>query len=63
MAKAITDKSDSDLKKLLTEKRTELRKFRFAEAGTKTRNVREGRLARQEIARILTELNRRAKQS
>ena len=48
-------KSGIDLKKLLVEKKEALRAFRFAIAGTKTRNVKEGKNLRKEIARILTE--------
>ena len=54
-------KSVKDLEKLLKEKRDELRDFRFASAGSRTRNVREGRNTRKEIAQILTELNARNK--
>jgi len=50
------NKSDIDLEKLLIEKQESLRNFRFNIAGTKTRNVKEGRTTRREIARILTEL-------
>lgn len=49
----------SELEKALTQKRTELREFRFNVAGAKTRNVKEGRDIRKEIARILTQLNAR----
>jgi len=49
-------KSVNDLEKMLKEKREELRAFRFASAGSRTRNVREGRNTRKEIAQILTEL-------
>ena len=48
-------KSDTELGKLLVEKREALRSFRFSIAGTKTRNVKEGKNLRKEIARILTE--------
>lgn len=51
-------KSVSDLAKALYDKREVLRNFRFGAAGSKTRNVKEGRNARKEIARILTELNK-----
>lgn len=52
-------KTDIDLAKALNEKREALRKFRFGISGSKTRNVKEGRDIRKEIARILTELNGR----
>ncbi|MAZ67337.1 50S ribosomal protein L29 [bacterium] len=55
----VTKKSVKDLEKLLKDKREDLRNFRFANAGSHTRNVREGRNTRREIAQILTELNAR----
>ena len=51
-------KSKVDLVKVLYEKREKLRTFRFGEAGSKTRNVKEGSALRKEIARIMTELNK-----
>ncbi len=48
-----------DLQKEVAAKREALRTFRFGEAGTRTRNVREGRGLRKEIARLLTEMNSR----
>ena len=51
-------KPREDLIKALYEKRTSLRAFRFGEAGSKTRNVKEGSALRKDIARILTELNK-----
>ena len=53
------DKSAEDLKKEIAEKRESLRQFRFGGAGSRTRNVREGRALRKDIARILTELRAR----
>ncbi len=47
-----------DLVKTLVEKREALRKFRFGEAGSKTKNVKEGKHIRKEIARILTVINK-----
>ena len=58
--KDLKKKSVKDLEKMLKEKREELRDFRFKSAGSRTRNVREGRNTRHEIALILTELNARA---
>lgn len=49
--------SQKDLVKALYEQREILAKFRFGVAGSKTRNVKEGRAAKKEIARIMTELN------
>lgn len=51
--------SVEDLKKEIAAKREALRVFRFGEAGSRTRNVREGRNLRREVARLLTELTRR----
>ena len=48
-----------DLQKEIAAKREALRTFRFGEAGTRTRNVKEGRNLRKEIARLLTEANSR----
>ena len=50
-------KAEKDLAKALYEQREILRNFRFGSAGSKTRNVKEGRAAKVEIARIMTELN------
>ena len=53
-------KHDKDeLVKNLSDKREALRVFRFGSAGTRTRNVREGRNLRKEIAQIMTELKKR----
>ena len=54
-------KTPADLSKLISEKREALRAFRFGAAGAKTKNVREGRVIRKDIARIMTAL--RAKQA
>ena len=51
--------SIEDLQKDIAAKRESLRTFRFSEAGTRTRNVREGRTLRKAIARLLTEMNSR----
>ncbi len=53
------EKSNKDLIKTLNEKREDLRKFRFGISGSKTRNVKEGKNTRKEIARALSELNSR----
>ena len=56
-AKEIKNKNKDELRKLLQEKREALRTFRFGIAGSKVRNVREGRGLRRDIARILTIIN------
>ncbi|MEK7180548.1 MAG: 50S ribosomal protein L29 [Patescibacteria group bacterium] len=52
--KELQEKTDKDLMKLLSEKRTALRNFRFGVAGSKIRNVKEGVAIEKDIARILT---------
>ena len=54
--KDITTKTPADLTKMLSEKRESLRVFRFGSAGAKSKNVKEGRETRKDIARIMTEL-------
>lgn len=51
-------KSQQDLIKALTEKREAFRKLKFGTAGSKVRNVKEGRSLRKNVARIMTELNK-----
>lgn len=51
--------SGEDLQKEIGEKREALRAFRFGSAGSRSRNVREGRALRVEIARLMTELSKR----
>lgn len=57
--KDITGKSEADLGKLLAEKREALRQFRFGEAGSRSRDVKEGRTLKREIAMIMTALHAR----
>ena len=52
-------KSREDLIKALLNKRETLRKFSFGTAGSHARNVKEGSALRKEIARIMTELNKK----
>ncbi|MGC9605290.1 MAG: 50S ribosomal protein L29 [Minisyncoccia bacterium] len=56
-SKDIVNKTAADLLKMLSDKRETLRVFRFGAAGAKSKNVREGRAVRKDIARILTALN------
>jgi len=58
--KDIVKKDDKGLVALVAEKREALRNFRF---GGAQRNVRQARQDKKDIARALTELNTRAKQS
>ncbi len=55
----ITQKKVEELQSSIAEKREALRAFRFGGAGSRARNVREGREIRKEIARMLTELRAR----
>ncbi len=52
-------KKESDLHKVLAEKRKSLREFRFGVSGSKVKNIKEARNLRKEIARILTDLGSR----
>ena len=56
----ISTQSHESLTVELAKSREALRTFRFAGAGSRSRNVREGRTQRKQIARILTELRARA---
>ena len=56
------NKSKGELKKLLVEKRKALHDFRFAFAGGKVKNVKEGKAARKDVARILTAISLQDKQ-
>ncbi len=49
-------KTKKDLIKLLEEKRDALQNFRFNISGARTKNVKEGKTVRKEIAQIQTEL-------
>lgn len=49
----------AELIKMVADKREALRADRFGAAGSRSRNVKAGREARKEIARILTELRAR----
>ena len=44
---------------LIEEKRQSLNNFRFGLAGSKVRNIKEGRNTRKEIARAMTEIRQR----
>lgn len=56
--KELNGKTKEELVKNLKEKEEALRNFRFGVSGSKTRNVREGRGLRRDVARIKTEMNR-----
>lgn len=59
--KEIREKANKELQEMLQERRRSLRLFRFGVTGSKIKNVKEGRNTRKAIARILTEINERAK--
>jgi ribosomal protein L29 len=59
MTEDIKTLSESDLQKHYTEKREALRGMRFNVAGSKIKNVREQSATKKDIARILTEVNKR----
>lgn len=61
-SKEIKEKADKDLEKMLEEKRLSLGAFRFGIEGSRTRNTKEGRNTRKDIARILTETRMRRDQ-
>ena len=51
-------KTKEELQKLVAENRSKLQAFRFAMAGSKAKNVKEGHTLRKEIARMMTELKK-----
>ena len=50
----IKDKNENDLVRMLADKKQSLWKFRLGVAGGKTRDVKEGRELRRDIAKILS---------
>ena len=59
--KEIKEKKEKEIQELLGLKRKSLRLFRFGIAGSKIKNIKEGRNTRKDIARILTEIHERTK--
>jgi ribosomal protein L29 len=57
--KDLKNTTEKDLMKMVADKRAAVRAFRFGSSGSKTRNVKEGKNLRKEIAQALTELNSR----
>ncbi|MCK4540120.1 50S ribosomal protein L29 [Candidatus Parcubacteria bacterium] len=55
--KELKKKEEKDLHRILAEKRDYLRELRFKDANKQVKNVREIRIIRQTIARILMLLN------
>lgn len=60
--KEIKKKDDKALVDLVKEKRAAIRSFRFSNAGSSTRNVRQVREDKKVIARALTELTTRSRE-
>lgn len=60
--KDLNTKSTKELVKMLTEKKGDLQGFRFGNAGSKSRNVKEGRTIKKDIARIMTALSATTKE-
>lgn len=59
--KDLTNKSLKELIKLVREKQDALKDFRFGSAGSKAKNVKEGRGIRKDIARIMTAMTQVSK--
>ena len=57
--KEIMGKTHDELEKMLEMKGEALRTFRFNLSGSKTKNVRDGRTTRRQIAMIKTHLRRK----
>ncbi len=57
--KNLKDKSEAELQQLLREERAKLRDLRFQVKSDQYKSVRDIRIVRKNIARILTELNSR----
>lgn len=55
--KLIAGKSLKELTSFVFDKRKALKDFRFALAGSKTKNLKEGRAIRKDIARAMTAMN------
>ncbi len=59
--KEYINKTGADLKALIQEKNEAIRKIRFGNAGSATKNVREIKGLKKEIARIKTALTAKSK--
>ncbi len=55
----LVKKSEKELHTELLEKRVALREFRFNIAGSKLKDMKQAKVLRRDVARILTELNSR----
>ena len=59
----IKNKTTKELESEVADKRVALRTFRFGFAGSKVKNVREGRALRKDIARRLTQIQALSKKA
>jgi len=55
------DMKPEELKKKLLSLREELRSIRFKAEGSKSKNVKESSVLKKQIARVLTEVNKKQK--
>ena len=55
--KELREKTEDELRALLSEKREALRKYRFEMMHGKIKNIKQGREIKKDISRILTLLN------
>jgi len=60
--KKLREKNIEELKKLLTEKEENIRKFRFDLAAKQVKGVRQIRMDKKDVARMLTLINEKDKQ-
>ncbi len=56
---SLREADTKDLQKMALEKRESIRQIRFGASGSKSRNVREAREIRRDVARISTEISKR----
>ena len=55
--KELKNKNEKELNMMIADKRLALQNFRFAVSGSNTRNVKEGKALKKDIARIMTITN------
>ena len=57
--KELQTKSEAELQKLLGQSREKLRELRFKDSNKQLKNVREIRIVKEQIAQVLTILNKK----
>jgi ribosomal protein L29 len=57
--KELSTKSEAELKTVLAEKKDKLRELRFKDSNKQLKNIREIRVAKADVARIMTLLNKK----